>query len=419
MKQFSLFGLESQIWTVADLTRYIRQSLESDYRLGDIWISGEVSNVSRPTSGHLYFTLKDELASLRCVMWRSEVSAQTYLPQDGDSIEVHGHISVYEAGGQYQLYADGLQKAGEGALYQRFLRLKAKLESEGLFDASRKRELPPWPERLGVVTSPTGAALQDVLNVLRRRFPLTTVILSPTPVQGDEAPAGIVDALQALNQYGRVDVILLVRGGGSIEDLWAFNDESVAHAIASSQVPVVAGIGHASDIVIADLVADVHAPTPSAAAEIATPDRQTLAQALHDLLLELGQVFGERLLDLRDKLSNLTQSLRLASPRAKIDGARQRVDELSARTLAAMRYGLALRQASVKGALNTLLAVGPESILSRGYAIVRRAADDKVVRSTRQVSAGDELNLRLQDGEISATTEQVSPMSADAKGDAR
>jgi exodeoxyribonuclease VII large subunit len=409
VEQFSLFGLESQIWSVADLTRYIRQSLESDYRLGDIWVSGEVSNASRPASGHFYFTLKDEQASLRCVMWRSEVSAQTYLPRDGDSIEVHGHIGVYEAGGQYQLYADELQKAGEGALYQRFLHLKARLEAEGLFDASRKRELPPWPERLGIVTSPTGAALQDVLNVLRRRFPLTTVILAPTPVQGDEAPAGIVDALQALNQFGRVDVILLVRGGGSIEDLWAFNDEGVAHAIAASQVPVVAGIGHASDLVIADLVADVHAPTPSAAAEMATPDRQTLVQALHDLLLELGQVFGERLLVLRDNLSRLTRALQLASPRAKIDGARQRVDELSARTLAEMRHALALRRAAVKGALNTLRAVGPESVLSRGYAIVRLAADDKVVRSTQQVAVGDSLNLRLLDGTIDATTDRVEP----------
>ena len=409
MEQFSLFGLESQIWTVVDLTRYIRQSLESDYRLGDLWVSGEVSNVSRPSSGHLYFTLKDEQASLRCVMWRSEVSTQTYLPQDGDSIEVHGHIGVYEAGGQYQLYADELQKAGEGALYQRFLHLKTRLESEGLFDASRKRELPPWPERLGIVTSPTGAALQDVLNVLRRRFPLTTVILAPTPVQGDEAPAGIIGALQALNQYGRVDVILLVRGGGSIEDLWAFNDEGVAQAIAASQVPVVAGIGHASDLVIADLVADVHAPTPSAAAEIATPDRETLAQALHDLLLELGQVFGERLLVLRDKLSRLTRALQLASPRAKIAGARQRVDELSARALAEMRHALALRRSAVKGTLNTLRAVGPESVLSRGYAIVRRAADDKIVRSTHQVAVGDSLNLRLLDGTIGATTDRIEP----------
>ncbi len=407
MRQFSLFGLESQIWSVAGLTRHIRQSLEGDYRLQDLWVSGEVSNLSRPASGHLYFTLKDEQAALRCVMWRSEVSLQTDLPQDGDKIEVHGYISVYEAGGQYQLYADGLQKAGEGALYQKFILLKARLESEGLFDAARKGTLPSWPDRLGIATSPTGAALQDVLNVLRRRFPLTTVILAPTPVQGDEAPEGIVNALEMLNQHGRVDVILLVRGGGSIEDLWAFNDERVAHAIAASKVPVVTGIGHATDIVIADLVADMHAPTPSAAAEMVTPHQHALAQELKDLRLELGRLFAERLMDLHSKLANLTRSLQIASPRARIDSARQRVDELADRSLAAMRYGLALRKAAVKGAADTLHAVGPASVLARGYAVVMRADDDSLVRSTHQVGIGDALKLRLRDGTISATTDHV------------
>ena len=411
MRQFSLFGLESQIWSVADLTRHIRQSLESDYRLQDLWVSGEVSNLSRPSSGHLYFTLKDEQAALRCVMWRSEVSSQVDLPQDGDILEVHGHISVYETGGQYQLYADGLQKAGEGALYRQFLILKARLESEGLFDAARKRTLPPWPDRLGIATSATGAALQDVLNVLRRRFPLTTVILAPTPVQGDEAPEGIVNALEMLNQHGQVDVILLVRGGGSIEDLWAFNDERVAHAIAASKVPVVTGIGHATDIAIADLVADVHAPTPSAAAEMATPHQHTLAQELNDLRLELGRLFDERLMDLRSKLVNLTRSLQIASPRARIDSARQRADELSARGLAAMHYGLALRKAAVKGAADTLNAVGPVSVLARGYAVVMRADDDSLVRSTQQVGIGDALKLRLRDGTITATTDHVESTS--------
>jgi len=407
VRQFSLFGLESQIWSVADLTRHIRQSLESDYRLQDLWVSGEVSNLSRPASGHLYFTLKDEQAALRCVMWRSEVSLQTDLAQDGDMIEVHGYISVYESGGQYQLYADGLQKAGEGALHQKFMLLKARLESEGLFDPTRKRTLPSWPDRLGIATSPTGAALQDVLNVLRRRFPLTTVILAPTPVQGDDAPEGIVNALEMLNQHGQVDVILLVRGGGSIEDLWAFNDERVAHAIAASQVPVVTGIGHATDIVIADLVADVHAPTPSAAAEMVTPHQRALAQELKDLRLELGRLFGERLMNLRSKLANLIRSLQIASPRARFYSARQRVDEMADRGLAALRYGLALRKAAVKGAADTLHAVGPASILARGYAVVMRADDDSLVRSTHQVGVGDALKLRLHDGTISATTDHV------------
>jgi exodeoxyribonuclease VII large subunit len=407
VSQFSLFGLESQIWSVADLTRHIRQSLEGDYRLQDLWVSGEVSNLSRPASGHLYFTLKDEQTALRCVMWRSEVSSQVDLPQDGDMIEVHGYISVYETGGQYQLYADGLQKAGEGVLYRQFVLLKTRLESEGLFDPTRKRRLPTWPDWVGIATSPTGAALQDVLNVLRRRFPLTTVILAPTPVQGDEAPEGIVNALEMLNQHGRADIILLVRGGGSTEDLWAFNDERVAHAIAASEIPVVTGIGHATDIVIADLVADVHAPTPSAAAEMVTPHKRALAQELKDLRLELGRLFGERLIDLRSKLANLTRSLQIASLRARIDSARQRVDELANRSLAAMRYGLALRKAAVKGAADTLHAVGPASVLARGYAVVMRADDDTLVRSAHQVVIGDALKLRLRDGTISATTDHV------------
>jgi len=207
VSQLSIFGLEPQVWSVSSLTRYVRQALESDYRLQDIWITGEALNVSRPSSGHLYFTLKDAEASLRCVMWRSEVALQKVLPRDGEAIEVHGHVSVYEAGGQYQLYADAIRPAGEGDIFQEFLRLRALLEAEGLFDPERKRPLPIWPKRIGVVTSPTGAALRDVLNVLSRRFPLVEAILAPTPVQGDEAPAGIVSALEALNTYSHPDLL--------------------------------------------------------------------------------------------------------------------------------------------------------------------------------------------------------------------
>ena len=262
MSYFQTFGLEPKIWSVVDLTRYVRQTLETDYRLQDLWVKGEAFNVSRPSSGHLYFTLKDSEASLRCVMWRSEVADLTALPRDGEAIEVHGRISVYEAGGQYQLYADDIRPAGIGALFEEFIRLRDRLEKEGLFDPERKRPLPEWPKRIGVVTSPTGAALRDVLNVLRRRYPLLEVILAPTAVQGDEAPGGIVSALAALNTYSDPDVILLVRGGGSIEDLWAFNDEGVARAIAASEAPVVSGVGHETDVIIADYVADVRAPTP-------------------------------------------------------------------------------------------------------------------------------------------------------------
>jgi len=402
MIQFAFFGAEHQIWSVANLTRYIRQTLETDYRLQDLWVEGEASNVSLPSSGHLYFTLKDEESSLRCVMWRSEVALQKHMPREGEAIEVHGYISVYEIGGQYQLYADTIRLAGEGVLYQEFVRLKALLEAEGLFDPERKRPLPPWPKSIGVVTSPTAAALRDVLNVLRRRFPIVEVILAPTPVQGEEAPDGIITALGALNTYVKPDVILLVRGGGSIEDLWAFNDEGVARAIAASEVPVVTGIGHETDVLIADFVADVRAPTPSAAAEVATPDRNKIIEELGDVALGLGRIFRERLWHLHRVLDELIAVLRVVSPRMQVAGARQRVDELLLRTMAAVRHNLALRRAAVDGATQTLRAIGPLEVLARGYAVVKRTADNAVVRSVKQVDAGDELEVRVNDGTFGA-----------------
>ena len=258
-------------WTVTDLTRYLRQLLEADSSLQGVWVQGEISNLSRPSSGHIYFTLKDSGASLRCVMWRNEAARLRFAPQDGMAIEAHGSISIYEAGGQYQLYADILRPLGEGALYQEFLRLKALLEAEGLFDPARKRSIPEFPRRIGIVTSPTGAALRDMLNTLRRRLPLAEVILAPTPVQGDEAPPGIVAALRSLNRVAAPDVILLARGGGSIEDLWAFNDERVVRAVTESAAPVITGVGHETDFTLADFAADLRAPTPTAAAELATP----------------------------------------------------------------------------------------------------------------------------------------------------
>jgi exodeoxyribonuclease VII large subunit len=398
MRQSSLFGFEQRTWSVAELTRYVRQMLESDFRLQDLWVAGEVSNVSRPSSGHLYFTLRDEEASLRCVMWQSEVAQQTYLPQAGEAFEVHGQISVYEAGGQYQLYADAFRPAGEGVLYQEFLRLKARLEAEGLFDTARKRSLPSWPKRIGLVTSPTAAALQDVLNVLRRRFPLVEVILAPTPVQGDDAPPGIVAALGALNQFSRPDLILLVRGGGSVEDLWAFNDENVARAIAASHAPVVTGIGHETDILIADFVADVRAPTPSAAAEVATPDRIALNEVVIEIRADLARGLREHIWQRRRFLTELQAALQLASPRARVVNARQQVDELLHRAFAAVRHGLALQRTAVTGLAQTLSAIGPIAVLDRGYAVVTHAEDMTIVRSVDQVTSGDALDVRVSDG---------------------
>jgi exodeoxyribonuclease VII large subunit len=406
MAQLGLFGLTSPVLTVSDLTRHVRSLLDTDYRLQDVWVSGEVSNLSRPASGHLYFTLKDAQASLRCVMWRPDAARLPLPPpREGQAIEAHGRVSVYEAGGQYQLYADTLRPTGEGVLFQEFLRLKARLEAEGLFEAGRKRPLPDWPLRIGLVTSPSGAALRDVVHVLRRRFPLAEVTLAPTPVQGDEAPAGILAALKALARHVRPDVILLVRGGGSMEDLAAFNDEQVARAIAASPVPVVTGVGHETDFSIADFVADRRAPTPSAAAEIITPDLSEHAFERQALSQRLAGGFSRQLRHRRGALEALHLRLRLASPRAQVAEARQRLDDLQARAGAAMTAGLRLRRSAVAGLAQTLRAVGPAAVLARGYAVVSLRAGGAVVRSTGQVRPGSALEVRVSDGVFPARSE--------------
>jgi exodeoxyribonuclease VII large subunit len=270
MSQISLF--ETPRFTVTEFTRRVRRLLEGDAALQDVWVQGEISNFSRPASGHLYFTLKDAGASLRCVMWKGDAIRVRGMPlQDGLSIEAHGKIGVYEPSGQYQLIVDILRPAGEGALYAEFLRLKMLLEAEGLFAPERKRPLPNFPRTIGIVTSSTGAALRDMLNVLRRRLPLAEVVLAASPVQGTEAPPALVLALQKLNTLVKPDVILLARGGGSIEDLWAFNDERVVRAVVASNAPVITGVGHETDFTLVDFASDLRAPTPTAAAELATP----------------------------------------------------------------------------------------------------------------------------------------------------
>jgi len=405
MSVLSLFGLQSGVWSPSQLNRHVRQVIESDYRLGDLWLAGEVANLSHPASGHLYFSVRDPEAAVRCVMWRPDVGRLARLPRDGEAVEAHGHLSVYEAGGQYQLYADQIRYAGEGDLYQEYLRLKGALEADGLFDPVRKRALPKWPRRIGVVSSPTGAALRDVVNVLGRRYPLAELILSPAQVQGEAAPAAIVEALRAINQYGRPDVILLVRGGGSMEDLWAFNTEAVVRAVVASAAPVVTGIGHETDVNLADFAADRQAPTPSAAAEVATPERADLAGELIQSRQRLARAWMQRRATLLSEVAEQRAALELVSPQARIANARQRSDELARRVVAAIHHGLALRQAALRGVIQTLGAVGPETVLARGYAVVRRLADGEVVRSIGQLTAGDSLGVRVSDGSFGARVE--------------
>jgi exodeoxyribonuclease VII large subunit len=316
------------------------------------------------------------------------------------SVEAHGSISVYEAGGQYQLYADVLHPLGEGALYLEFLRLKALLETEGLFDASRKRPVPERPQRIGIVTSPTGAALRDMLNTLRRRYPLAEVILAPAPVQGNEAPPALVAALRTLNLYAP-DVILLARGGGSIEDLWAFNDERVIRAVTESAAPVITGVGHETDFTLADFAADLRAPTPTAAAELATPFTvQDLRSCLAELTYELKDAILNIFARNRVGLDGFRSALQFYTPLRRVQTDRQRVDELSRRALSAQVHHLELAATRLKGAEDRLLALSPLAVLGRGYAVVTKA--DRVVASRSQVRAGDEVHIRVKDGEFDA-----------------
>lgn len=387
----------SQTWTVSSLNRYIRTALETDYRLTDLAIEGEISNVSRPASGHLYFTLKDVASSLKCVMWKSQVIRMVYRPKDGDRVTVHGAIGVYEAGGQYQLYADWMQVAGEGDLFRLFNELKAALEAEGLFDPERKQALPKRPGKVAIVTSPSGAAVQDMLNVFRRRWPALEVVVCPTPVQGEAAPDQIVQALRAAEKL-EPDLVIVARGGGSLEDLWCFNDERVVRAVADCGVPIISGVGHEIDFTLTDFAADVRAPTPSAAAELACPNRADFVADLAGFNYRLASALATKVQEKRWTLTARQVVLRSLSPRAKVANARQRLDDLSGRGLLALQHQLALERQRVTGLTDQLQALSPLAVLERGYAIVTQASSGKVVKAADQVTAGDALDVQVREG---------------------
>jgi len=393
----------SRTWSVSEVNAYLRSLLESDSNLQDLWVEGEVSNLSRPRSGHLYFTLKDQQGSLRCVMWRNRAQALNFDLREGAAVEAHGSVSVYEQRGEYQLYVDFLRPRGEGRLYQEYLRLKARLEEEGLFDQAHKLPLPPWPETVGIVTSSSGAALQDMLDTLRRRYPMVRVLLSPTTVQGESAPRQIVAALRRLTDRGP-DVILIGRGGGSIEDLWAFNNEEVARAIFSCPIPVISGVGHETDFTIADFVADRRAPTPTAAAELAVPDQVELQANLQELRSRLTWRFEGYLNEQRRMVEESLSRVRRYSPRSLIQNGRQRVDELITRLHRGMARELERSRERIRAYQARLESLNPEAILQRGYAAVT-ARDGSTVYRVEQVDSGETLLVRVSDGSFEVVVE--------------
>ncbi|MBN1438118.1 MAG: exodeoxyribonuclease VII large subunit [Anaerolineales bacterium] len=408
MQQLSLF--RSDCLTVTQINRLARSTLEREPLLQDVWVGGEVSGVSRPASGHLYFTLKDSAASLRCVMWR-DAAARIPPPREGEAVEAHGRISLYEAGGQYQLYVDTLRLAGQGELFAEFLRLKAKLESEGLFDPQRKRPIPRWPARIAVVTSPIGAAWRDVQTVLARRFPLAEVLFAPAVVQGEEAPPRLCSALRAADR-AKADVVLLVRGGGSIEDLWAFNDEELVRTVAAMQTPVVTGVGHETDFTLADFAADLRAPTPSAAAELVSPDRADLVQEIRRSRRRLALAVESALRAKCELLYSTEIRMRGASPVHRLQNIRQQIDELTRRAEASIRNRVSLRRTALQGLARVLEGMGPAGVLDRGYALVRRADDGRLVRSVVHAPAGTMLRVQVKDGDFRARSEGAENSAA-------
>jgi len=416
MSQLSFINNDNQelfpkhVWTVSELTVRIKRLIESDGALWNLRVTGEVSNLSRPASGHIYFTLKDSKSVLKCVMWRNDVLQLDKLPNNGDAVEVHGSISVYEAAGQYQLYADEIHPIGQGLLFQRFLELKEKLEKEGLFDKTYKRQIPYFPHIIGIVTSTTGAAIQDILRTIIRRYPLAQIVIAPTQVQGEEAPKGIITAIKSLNEKVHPDVIILARGGGAIEDLWAFNDENVARAIFNSKTPVITGVGHETDFTIADFVSDLRAPTPTAAAELAVPNREDLKSILAGYKVQFAQLLANKLTIERQYIKNLINILHQLSPQNYVRYGRQKLDEYIRRMDSSIQHKLILEKSNIENIKLQINVLNPLAILERGYAIVT-TSDNQIVHSVKQIILGEQLTIRVSDGKINASVKDIETQS--------
>lgn len=399
-----------KIYAVGALLAGINGLLQD--RVGRVWVQGEISNLHRAASGHCYFTLKDDRGQLRAALFRGAAQRLRFELEEGVEVIVSADVGVYEARGDLQLIVKNVEPVGLGALQLAFEQLRRKLESEGLFDSDRKRSLPEIPMRVGVVTSPTSAAVRDVINVSGRRFPAATLLISPTRVQGEGSEDEIADAIDALVAFGEVDVILVVRGGGSLEDLWAFNSEVVARAVARSSVPIISGVGHETDVTICDLVADLRAPTPSAAAELALPDRDSLAASLAHVVHRLVDSVGRLIEAARSRHLKERDALRMLAPTARVAAQRARF-AAAARALGRLGLGLHLRGRGLLAAQAARLdSLSPLAVLGRGYALVRRSEDGAIVRRAGDVAQGDVLAIRLAEIELDATVEGVRKLPA-------
>ena len=388
------------VYTVSQVTSYLRESLESDPLLADLYVMGEVSNLRVSAAGHSYFTLKDSLAVLHCVMFKGQPGAD--LLASGTSVSTHGHMSFYEPRGSTDFVVDLAMPEGVGELALELEWLKVRLEAEGLFEESRKRPLPLFPQVVGVVTSPSGAVFHDIQNVIRRRYPLVELLLAPAQVQGDGAARTIVAALEALNADGRPDVIIVARGGGSLEELWPFNEEAVARAIYASRIPVVSAVGHETDFTISDLVADLRAPTPSAAAELVVPNGIALKQELTEMADRAARATSYLTRRHRDQVANLARRLERGLP--DLNTWRRRVDDLGRAVRTSLTRRVGVTKGEVVAMEHRLRILDPIATLRRGFSVVQRWDDNRMVTSADQVKDGDGLAITVADGVIPATT---------------
>lgn len=439
----------AEVMSVAELNRYVKRMMEGDLRLADVWVRGEISNFTHHHSGHMYFTLKDKDSRLKIVMFASYNRFLTFIPKNGTKAIVRGSISVFERDGAYQLYARELQPDGIGALFLAFEQLKEKLQQEGLFASERKRALPLFPKTIGVVTSPTGAAIRDIITTIKRRYPQAEIMLAPAIVQGVEAPASIIRAIRHINQY-QVDVMIVGRGGGSIEELWAFNDEAVARAIVASQIPIISAVGHETDYTIADFVADIRAATPTAAAELAVPHYLEWLERIKQLDHRLARALQTQLQEKRIHLQRLQQSYGLKNPLRRVEERRQRIDEVTLRLSAMVKMKVVRKREQVshvkkrlkqirlerqvaegRGQVNRmesqltqymkqktersrqawlslvqhLDALSPLRVMQRGFSLSYK--DDTLIKSVEGIEVGDQLMIRYQDGKIMTTVTDI------------
>jgi len=396
-----------QVITVSQLNRYVKSLIESDRRLASVYISGEISNFTdHYKSGHLYMTLKDEGALVRAVMFRAYSSKLKFKPENGMKVIVKARVSLYEKDGTYQIYIEEMQPDGVGALQIAFEQLKRKLAQEGLFDERRKRPIPKYPSKIGVITSPTGAAVRDILNILGRRYPLAEIVFAPVLVQGEGAPPQLIKALNWFNINNAADVIIIGRGGGSIEELWAFNDEGLARAVAASRIPVISAVGHETDFTICDFVADLRAPTPSAAAELAVPDTEQLLLHIEKLLIIARRSVRAILESSNQRLTALTSRRSLTTPMYVVEEQYMRLDYLTRAFANAAKNRLYDYDRRLSSVASKLDALSPLKVLSRGYSIAY--IGDKVVKNTADVSPGDKLSLRVSDGFVDCTVDKIS-----------